>query len=126
MYLQSHLGIKSGMELATGNFTVRKATMDDATGILACVAAAFAPYRAQYTPDAFTDTGMTPDSVQQRLREMCLFIAVAGGATVGTIGCQVKEDEGHLRGVAVLPDWQGAGVAPALLQAAEHEFQSRH
>lgn len=34
--------------------------------------------------------------------------------------------EGHLRGMAVLPEWQGGGVAEALLRAAEAELVSRN
>ena len=33
--------------------------------------------------------------------------------------------EGHLRGMAVLPEWQGRGVAEKLLQTAEQELASR-
>jgi ribosomal protein S18 acetylase RimI-like enzyme len=45
---------------------------------------------------------------------------------VGTIGCTVYGDgEGHLRGMAVRPEWQGSGVAGALLEQAEsHLAQS--
>lgn len=32
--------------------------------------------------------------------------------------------EGHLRGVAVSPEWQGSGVATALLRAAENELRT--
>ena len=34
------------------------------------------------------------------------------------------EREGHLRGMAVLPAWRGAGVAAALLAAAEEWLRS--
>jgi GNAT superfamily N-acetyltransferase len=54
---------------------------------------------------------------------MCLFVAVSDEEIVGTIGCMVSESEGHLRGMAVLPDWQGTGVALALLQSAEVELK---
>lgn len=36
--------------------------------------------------------------------------------------CAVNGTEGHLLGMAVLPEWQGAGVAAALLRAAENEL----
>lgn len=100
-------------------FTIRRATPHDAPAILACLATAFAPYREQYSPEAFADTILTPQSIQLRLGEMCVFVAVATGDVVGTIGCKVSDDEGHLRGMAVLPTWQGSGIASALLNAAE-------
>ena len=92
---------------------------------MACLAAAFAPYSNSYTPAAFTDSVLNPRSVQRRLREMCVFVAVSERNVVGTVACTVSGEEGHLRGMAVVPDWQGSGVAPALLQAAEAEIQDQ-
>jgi [ribosomal protein S18]-alanine N-acetyltransferase len=61
--------------------------------------------------------------VDERIREMCLFVAVADGKIVGTIGCKANSNEGHLRGMAVIPEWQGTQVASALLEAAEAELR---
>lgn len=100
-------------------FTIRRATPHDAPAILACLATAFAPYREQYSAEAFADTILSPESIQQRLGEMCVFVAVSGVGVVGTIGCKISGDEGHLRGMAILATWQGSGIAPALLNSAE-------
>ena len=56
---------------------------------------------------------------------MRVFVAVAKSedAVVGTIGCGAHGAEGHMRGMAVLPGWQGTGVASALLEAAETELR---
>lgn len=54
---------------------------------------------------------------------MYLFLAVAEGQLVGTIGCQANGEEGHLRGMTVLPEWQGTGIAASLLEAAETELR---
>lgn len=106
------------------SFSIRKVTTEDAEAILTCLAAAFEPYREQYTPAAFSDTVLTRDTVQQRLLTMCLFVAVVADHVVGTVGCQVLGNgEGHLRGMAVLPEWQAKGIALALLQAAEAELR---
>jgi GNAT superfamily N-acetyltransferase len=58
---------------------------------------------------------------------MSIFVAVNdAGEIIGTIGCNVMgKGEGHLRGMAVLPTWQGAGVADELLQCAESELRRR-
>src|SRR5262245_54321525 len=86
---------------------IRKATVHDADAIVTCLAAAFEAYREHYTPAAFSDTVLTHDSVRERLSTMCLFVAVAAGHVVGTVGCQVLDQgEGHLRGMGVLPEWQ--------------------
>jgi len=107
------------------SFTIRRAASNDGEAIVACLAAAFAPYSNRYTPAAFTDTVLDPRLVQHRLREMCVFVAVSEGNVVGTVACAASGEEGHLRGMAVLPDWQGSGAASALLQAAEAEIRNQ-
>jgi ribosomal protein S18 acetylase RimI-like enzyme len=126
---------------------IRKATPSDSAGILECLSAAFEAYRTSYTPEAFTDTVLTPDTLQRRLATMRLFVAVSeSGEVVGTIGCHVvhyvvhpvvqpvahpvvqpvvQPKEGHIRGMAVLPTWQGSGVAAQLLQSAESELRDQ-
>jgi len=69
---------------------------------------------------------LTVDSIQNRLQEMCVYVAVCGNEIIGTIGCKVVGEEGHLRGMAVLPQWQGTGVALALLQRAEARLRRDH
>lgn len=119
------------MKIAEGasgkSFTIRKANGSDSEGILACLAAAFQPFQPQYTREGYRDTVLTPETVYQRLNAMSVFVAADGaGKVVGTIGCAVEhKDEGHLRGMAVLPDWQGTGVSTELLLAAEEEIRSR-
>src|SRR5262249_51993295 len=105
--------------------TVRRARPEDATAVLDCLRAAFEPYRALYTPAAFADTMLSPDTVGQRLAAMVVFVvATPGGEVVGTVACQVVgEGEGHLRGMAVRPSWQGRGAAEELLGAAESDLR---
>jgi N-acetylglutamate synthase-like GNAT family acetyltransferase len=107
------------------SFTIRRADSNDGEAIVACLAAAFAPYSNGYTPAAFMDTVLDSRLVQHRLREMCVFVAVSEGNVVGTLACAASGKEGHLRGMAVLPDWQGSGVASALLQAAEAQIRNQ-
>jgi GNAT superfamily N-acetyltransferase len=66
-------------------------------------------------------------TLERRLAEMTLFVATGGaGVVVGTIGCAaVSPGEGHIRGMAVRPEWQGRGVAGRLLAAAEEELRAR-
>jgi len=106
------------------DFFIRKAAAEDAPAILHCLAMAFAPYRASYTPGAWLDTVLTPETIAQRLGTMSVLVAVSPQESiVGTIACAaIEPTEGHLRGMAVLPAWQGGGVAEALLLAAEAEL----
>jgi GNAT superfamily N-acetyltransferase len=111
-----------------GAFTVRTATVDDADGVLQCLHSAFAAYQHHYTKAAFEDTTLTADSFSARLKEMTVLIAVDGsGRVVGTVACTVlRASEGHLRGMAVVPECQARGVASQLLAAAEAELLSRN
>ena len=57
---------------------------------------------------------------------MDIFVAVhTNGSVIGTIGCKVEhEGEGHLRGMAVKPEWQGWCLAADLLARAEEELRN--
>jgi ribosomal protein S18 acetylase RimI-like enzyme len=103
-------------------FRIRKALARDGTDIVDCLRAAFEKYRNQYTPAAFADTVLDYSTVDERLSQMAVFVAVSEGAIIGTIGCKARGIEGHLRGMAVVPEFQGSGVATALLQAAEQDL----
>jgi GNAT superfamily N-acetyltransferase len=107
--------------------TIRKAVENDASGILECLRIAFEPYRSQYTSGGFADTVLTPETIRDRLAQMSVFVAVtADNQIVGTIACSViKANEGHLRGMAVLPEWHGRGIAEKLLQTAEANLAGR-
>jgi ribosomal protein S18 acetylase RimI-like enzyme len=107
---------------------IRTATNNDALEILPCLDAAFAPYRNFYTPAAYLDTVLTPETLRARLASMQVFVAQnASGQIVGTIACQIiSPGEGHLRGMAVLPTSQGTGIAAQLLALAEAELRRQH
>ena len=100
---------------------------DDAAAILRCLAAAFERYRKDYTSPAFTDTVLTNETAHLRLQEMHVLVANVSGNVVGTIGAAWHPDiaEAHLRGMAVLPEWHGQGVAAKLLTAIEAWLLSR-
>jgi ribosomal protein S18 acetylase RimI-like enzyme len=106
-------------------FSIRTATLIDADGILNCLHSAFDEFRGSYTSDAFLDTVLTPETVRVRLEAMHVFIAVDDvGRVVGTIACQViDKDEGHIRGMGVLPGWRGTGVAVQLLRTTESHLR---
>lgn len=109
-------------------FSIRKATEEDVPGVLACLHAAFEDYRGTYTPGAFLDTVLTTETLQQRLTTMCVFVATSGtGELVGTIACSVVDsEEGHIRGMAVQPNWRGTGLAAQLLNSAESELRDKN
>jgi ribosomal protein S18 acetylase RimI-like enzyme len=105
---------------------IRRATRADLPAVLECLAAAFEPYRSRYTPAAFEDTVLTLETAARRLQEMTIFVAeteaqlIAGTIAVAAAG----SGEGHVRGMAVYPAFQGSGVARQLLDAAERELKA--
>ncbi len=109
----------------TPAIAIRVAADEDAPKILACLQAAFAPYRDFYSPAAYLDTVLSPETLQERFTEMQVFVAeTSSGEIAGTIACHVMgHGEGHLRGMAVLPSCQGAGIAAQLLAHAEAELR---
>ena len=107
--------------------SVRRARESDAEGILECLRSAFEPYRARYTAGGFDDTVLAPGTIRRRFDVMSVFVATdESGQVVGTIGAAViGPSEGHIRGMAVAPAWQGRGVAKQLLEAAESELAAK-
>jgi N-acetylglutamate synthase-like GNAT family acetyltransferase len=106
------------------SFAIRRATVADCAAILECLLTAFAPYRESYTPEAFSDTVLTPDTFRRRLSDMSVVVATStSGEVVGTVAYKVlKSGEGHLRGMAVNPEWHGSGLSTSLLETAEDEL----
>ncbi len=118
---------KMAVPQQSATISIRRATSDDAPGILACLREAFKDYRHSYTPDAFLDTVLTPETIHERLAKMIVFVAVSPSRQIaGTIACNVvNHDEGHLRGMAVCLAWRGTGLAAQLLSHAESELRRR-
>ena len=108
--------------------SIRKATHDDIPAILACLRLAFEDYLESYTQGAFLDTVLTPETLQGRLETMSVFVAVdCTNEIAGTISCKVIDaEEGHLRGMAMLPALRGTGIAGQLLRHAESELLRRN
>ena len=110
-------------------FSIRRATLDDAAGILECLRLAFEPYRDKYSAEGFRDTVLTAETLPARLKTMCVFVAITPrNEIIGTIGCAPlpgQASEGHIRGMAVRPEWQGMkhGVAGHLLAIAEQHLR---
>jgi GNAT superfamily N-acetyltransferase len=111
--------------MAPPTISIRQATLEDLPGILACLRAAFEPYRARYTPEAFRDTTPDGEALRLRLHAMTVLVAAELDRIVGTIAFSLEGTEGHLRGMAVLPDRQGSDIATSLLSRAEAELRAR-
>ena len=110
---------------STTKVTIRRAELKDIPGVIDCLDAAFEPYRQSYTPEGFRDTVPTAEDAQRRLKEMTILIAEDGcSRIIGSLSYQVYDScEGHLRGMAVIPEFQGRGIAERMLWAAEAELR---
>ncbi len=108
------------------SFIIRPAVEAEVASILVCLAEAFAPYSHYYSSEAFLDTVLSSETLKHRMKLMKVLVAVGrnNGDIIGTVACNVvSPQEGHLRGMAVLEAWQGAGVAQQLLEHAETELR---
>lgn len=104
-------------------FSVRQATLQDEPQILQCLAQAFAPYRDSYTPEGFADTVLTPEAFRKRFIEMRVLVATDdSGCVLGTIAYKAENGEGHIRGMAVNPQWHGSEIARRLLDQVESDL----
>jgi GNAT superfamily N-acetyltransferase len=113
------------MQPQASTIFICRARSEDAPGILECLRGAFEEFRERYTADAYLDTVLTPETLQERLEKMSVFVAVnSANQVVGTIACGVVgSEEGHLRGMGVLPSARGTGIAAQLLSYAESELR---
>jgi ribosomal protein S18 acetylase RimI-like enzyme len=99
---------------------IREAQLEEAEAISVCLNSAFEPFRSQYTAEAFDDTVPSLEAIRERMVQMKVYVAITGeGEIVGTIASGTQGEEGHLRGMAVRPTWQGRGIAEQLLDTAE-------
>ena len=116
-----------GAAASSHEFAIRPASVKDTAALLQCLRAAFEPHRSQYSPQAWLDTVMTTDTLLHRFTCMTVWVAVsAQGNVVGTIGgAVVSSSEGHLRGMAVPPQWHGRGIAQRLLEAVEKHLLAK-
>jgi ribosomal protein S18 acetylase RimI-like enzyme len=97
--------------------------LHDEQQILQCLAQAFAPYRDSYTPEGFMDTVVTPEAFRKRFIAMRMSVATDNsGSVVETIAYKAGNGEGHIRGIAVKPQWHGSEIAKRLLVAYRKEL----
>jgi ribosomal protein S18 acetylase RimI-like enzyme len=106
--------------------SIRESTRDDVPAITRCLGEAFEAYREAYTPGAFADTVLNAHALERRMEKMCVLVAATiSGQIVGTIAYEiVNADEGHIRGMAVLPSTQSSGVARQLLNTVEAKLRA--
>ena len=98
---------------------VRFAKPGDEKIIASLIFEAFAPFRAQYTPDAFEYTAAKADKIRERFEEGPMWLAYDGGEPVGTVSGLPEEERFYIRSMAVKTSAQGNGVGQKLLDELE-------
>src|SRR5712675_2436926 len=81
----------NGSSQVPSQIIVRIAKIADADAVLGCLHTAFAPYRNQYSPAAFSDTVLSRETVVRRMELMSILVAVANGNIVGTVAYQALD-----------------------------------
>jgi ribosomal protein S18 acetylase RimI-like enzyme len=100
------------------DWTVRPATLDDATTLAAVIRAAFEEHRGRLDPPSDAH-GESADTVQRKLTTAHAAVAET---TSGVIGCVFFEEEpgrAYISRLSVLPAERGRGVARELMDFAE-------
>lgn len=104
---------------------LRAATVDDAAGMAAVIAASFAQYRGRLVPEsgAFRETAAT---IAAELEGGAgAIVAERNGELLGCVLVEEKEGDLYFGRLSVLPSARGRGLARLLIQAVETEARRR-
>ncbi len=93
---------------------VRMALPEDVAGVVACIDAAYAGYRA-----AGITLPPVSDGVDDEVRNNLVWVAVEDGQVAGVLIAVAGQDGWHLANLAVHPSFSGRGLARKLLARME-------
>jgi GNAT superfamily N-acetyltransferase len=110
----------------TQEFIIRTATEKDALDIHHILVKAFAEYKYFYSQEGYEDTVLSEEKAKKRIQQMNIYVAEdKSGEIIGTIGWEkINEKEGHIRGMAVIPERQGKN-SPAVKLLEKVEKRAR-
>ena len=98
---------------------VRPAAGEDAEDISDILLTSFREFQSLYTPEGFAATTPTPAEILIRLSQGPIWIATLSGRKVGTVSVVLKGSDLYVRGMAVVPEARGAGVAVAMFELVD-------
>ena len=98
---------------------IRRAEPGDEEAIAELIFEAFAPFREEYTPDAFDYTAASVDRVRERFVEGPMWLAYIGEEAVGTVSGLPEEERFYIRSMAIKPSVQRRGIGQWLLETLE-------
>ena len=109
---------------AAARVDVRRHAERDLAEMLAVIRTAFAEHRGQLVPPSSAEH-KTLDILRAELSGADAFVAESAGCIVGCVLFRPRDASTYLDRLSVLPQWQGRGIASALIAAVEHEAVSR-
>ena len=98
---------------------IRRADPHDAQAIAEVLHASFVEFKHLYTEGGFAATAVNVEEVVVRMREGPVWVALLGGAVIGTVAAVVKDESVYIRGMAVLPGTRRTGIGVRLLEQVE-------
>lgn len=105
--------------MGRSEFNIRMALPADAAEIASVLHECFIEYENSYTAEAFAATTPTAESIQARLNEGPIWVAILADSIVGTVSAVPGGQSVYVRGMAVLPKARGRKLGEALLQHVE-------
>lgn len=98
---------------------IRLAQPGDEKVISSLIFEAFAPFRDEYTPDAFEYTATSVERVRERFTEGPIWLAHIGGEPIGTVSGLPEDERFYIRSMAIKPTVQRGGIGQRLLDTLE-------
>lgn len=98
---------------------IRFAVRGDEEIISSLIFEAFAPFCAEYTPDAFDYTAAKADIVRERFAQGPIWLALIDDQPVGTVSGLPEEERFYIRSMAIKPSVQRGGIGQRLLEILE-------
>ncbi len=107
------------METDTTGISVRRATRSEADAVASVLSESFSEYRPLYTPEGYAATTPPAGQIRARWDEGPVWVAVSGGAVVGTVSAVPRGHECYVRSMAVTPAARGRRAGASLLRHVE-------
>jgi len=95
---------------------IRRAKLDDAKDLSACIDAAYAIYA-----ERISDLPNVSDGIEDDIAQKIVWVAEQNQAIVGGLILSVEADSMLVMNIAVHPEASGAGIGRALMDKAEEE-----
>lgn len=107
---------------------IRDAEEKDIDEIHNVLAEAFAPYRREYTKEAYDATVVSKEEIRKRIKhpDMAILVAESQDVIVGTAVLEMTTDEPYIQSMAVKPSAQRGGVGISILKTIEKCAREMH